>query len=146
MTQVKFFLFMFFAFNLTLVDFASAQRRGGGMGRDGDYRENGRNNGYVTCSARTTDFIEKHILGHTNCNTCLAKHDSCTEKCTQTANVCTVEGTNRRGRVRIFTASGNRWNAEDQALNDCEYNRNMVSCLSLGCNTQNLVVSNRNCQ
>ncbi len=146
MSHMKIFLVTFFALNLSLVEFAAAQRRDGGWGRDGrgGYGRNERR--VVTCSARTTRFFEKHLLGHTNCSTCLAKHESCTEQCSETVNLCTVQGTNFNGRTRFFTATGDSFRAENEALRACENNRNMTNCVSLGCQTQRNVISNRNCQ
>lgn len=121
-----------------------------GSGRDWRTPDRGWERGNVTCSA-TDNGWEEHFGGHSDCRSCLAKHGSCTERCTIAQYRCQAEGRvrdHRTGRTRVETFFGqgsSRWDAEDEALRDCRWSR-AESCQIKTCLTDQREVSRRSCR
>lgn len=100
----------------------------------------------VVCSASDRGW-EEHMSGHSSCGACLQHHGRCIETCKEVTYLCEVEGTNYRGVRSVFRAVGvDRYAAESEARRKCEWNRDMRSCYTLRCNTQENVVSRRDCR
>lgn len=145
-------LFLVFGFVVALATAAEAAPRwgggGGGFGGGGSFNPGGRP-GPVNCSA-TDNGWEEHFGGHSNCGECTAKHGTCTERCTQEEYRCKIVGQvrDRSGNnvQQIFYGrGGSRWDAEEQAQRECNWNR-ASSCSLQGCETNTTVVSQRACR
>ncbi len=102
--------------------------------------------GRVTCSATDRGW-EEHWGGHGSCGSCLQEHGNCTETCKETTQLCEVQGTDYYGNLAIYRAVGvDRWSAESEARRKCEWNRDMRSCVTISCQSQDRVVSTRSCR
>lgn len=109
--------------------------------RPPDYNRPG--NG-VVCSAVDRGW-EEHSRGHYNCNDCLRYHGQCVETCSRQSVRCEAQGYDRRGQlVRFVAQAQNRRSAENQAIQNCNYNARQ--CRVVGCATQDDVVSRRMCR
>lgn len=166
MQNLKLFLVTLLFLSMTMIEMTSAQTgpRGRGprynphqgphrpmpdyrrpaprpMPRD-DYYSRGR----VTCSASDKGW-EEHFGGHGSCGSCLQKHSSCVEKCQEIREVCEVEGRDYNGRLSVFVGRGaDRWAAEAEARRQCEWNRNMRSCMVTTCRQEAQTISTRSCR
>ncbi len=132
------FHFLLIAFFMSLISFetAYAQYRPGRHQAPASY----------SCTYTETGW-EEHWSGHSSCGACLQKHGECRETCSESMDVCTVQGTTNQGYIRIFSASGpNRYRAESEAYRACQWDRNMIECKPLNCSTQSRVVSRRACR
>lgn len=102
--------------------------------------------GRVTCSASDRGW-EEHWGGHSSCGSCLQEHGDCTETCKESTQVCEVQGRDAYGTMVTFTGvGGDRWSAEAEARRSCEWNRNMRSCVTVSCRSQDRTVSTRRCR
>lgn len=111
-----------------------------------DYRPVPDVRGRVSCSASDTGW-EEHWSGHSSCGSCLQEHGSCTEKCYEEREICDVQGTDYSGRTMTFSARGpDRWSAESEARRQCEWSRDMRSCVVTSCRSDNLLISSRSCR
>ena len=111
-----------------------------------DYRPVPDVRGRISCSASDTGW-EEHWSGHSSCGDCLQDHGKCVEKCYEAREVCDVQGTDYAGRTITFSARGpDRWSAESEARRQCEWSRDMRSCVVTSCRSDNLLVSSRSCR
>ena len=102
--------------------------------------------GNVRCEARDSGW-EEHRPAHNSCGECLRYHNRCVESCTRIAATCTAEGVGRRGRRLRFIGQGmNRWEAQNEAMRRCEWNRNMRQCRIISCGQTRTQVSGRQCR
>lgn len=107
-----------------------------------DYYSRGR----VSCSASDNGW-EEHWSGHSSCGSCLQSHGSCIEQCHEVRQVCEVQGTDYAGRMITFTARGaDRWTAEEEARRQCEWSRDMRSCIVITCREESQLISSRSCR
>lgn len=107
-----------------------------------DYYERGR----VSCSASDTGW-EEHWSSHGSCGECLRHHGSCVERCEEIREACDVQGVDYAGRTITFTArAADRWSAEAEARRQCEWDRNMRSCVVTSCRPESQTISSRSCR
>lgn len=160
MQILKFFLVAFFFLNLAILEFASAQIRRP-VPRPGDhYRPlpgprtmpiprptpGHPRRGVVVCEASDNGW-EEHWSGHRSCGECLQAHGRCTERCSEKMEVCEVRGTTYNGSTITFRAAGrDRWDAEREARRQCEWNRDMRSCMTSRCTQESRLISSRQCR
>ena len=108
---------------------------------------NGGRGAPVICTA-TDNGWEEH-RAHSNCGECTAAHGTCTERCTQDEYRCQIQGVvqdrNGNNQAQIFYGRGaNRWDAEEQAMRDCQWNR-ATSCTVKTCENNSQLISQRAC-
>ena len=161
MKNFKLLLVAFFLFNLGVIEFASAQYRPGPAPRGPRYNPYPNrpaprpiprptpgypSRGVVTCSA-TDNGWEEHWSGHRSCGECVQAHGNCTERCSESLQVCEVQGTTYNGATVRFQAAGrDRWEAESEARRQCEWNRDVRSCVTTRCSQESRLVSSRQCR
>ncbi|WP_413558649.1 hypothetical protein [Bdellovibrio sp. HCB209] len=98
----------------------------------------------VTCSA-TDKGWEEHWGGHSDCNSCLKKHGSCTETCSAEYYSTTVKGRDYRGyEMTVESRGASRYEAEREALRSCNYKYS--DCRVISTNSQSETVSRRSCK
>lgn len=71
---------------------------------------------------------EMHWQAHSSCRSCLRSHERCIKECVNPLFECTVQGVNRYGYQKSFSAQAPMaWQAEDLALQACR-NRLFLNC------------------
>jgi len=102
--------------------------------------------GPVTCTAGDRGW-EEHSGGHYSCGECLSYHGSCVETCRSVDVECRAEGRDAYGRVySAFGRGYDRWQAESDAMRNCQYNAYGARCYIVTCNQRQNIVSQRNCR
>jgi|GEM_PF-6049799 len=101
--------------------------------------------GDVVCEVADRGWEEHRP--HYSCGECLSYHGSCVETCNEVTEVATVQGQDYYGRVFTFEGSGrSRWEAEQEARRNCEWNRDIRNCYVVSNRTATRILSRRECR